>query len=411
LKNKAYGTYLIIALIIVTSSSTFCQREAAVAQKLEDYVEIELGKLAETYRLLDRFAEDIWPGWDNYDALEVQMTFPNKIQVLVSPKKTQPLGYKSIRGRQIQGKYLFINRSNEIQKHVAPPLVATRGMGGFLVRLELGQLFLPPEETKRIQLVEKRLIAQSSKDIAFNMAPIGDTDGHILMLIHEHYHGYQAKFGSWGRGARGLRDFRVTADYAAYSHVEGLALKKAFEEKDQAEALEYFEDFCVARESKQATMPPEAVAGERFISVIEGTPSFCSLKMAMILRDESYEAGISRDADPFFYNFQYMEGYVSSLMEKGLEYIANLTLDKRGKYYLYGAYQCFLLDRFFPGWKKNFFENKKDLDTITDEFLALTEEQKKEISKRIEERYGFNEIYAKHEAVLKGKSQSEDNKL
>jgi hypothetical protein len=123
--------------------------------------------------------------------------------------------------------------------------------------------------------------------------------------------------------------------------------------------------------------------------------------MAMILRDEAYEPGISREDDPFFYDFQYVDGYVSSLMEKGLHFAANWTLDKRGKYYLYGAYQCFLLDRFVPGWKRNFFRNKKNLDQITTEFLKLTEEQKEEIAKRIKSRYSYDDIYAKHDDVIK----------
>jgi hypothetical protein len=123
--------------------------------------------------------------------------------------------------------------------------------------------------------------------------------------------------------------------------------------------------------------------------------------MAMILRDEAYEPGISREDDPFFYDFQYVDGYVLSLMEKGLHFAANWTLDKRGKYYLYGAYQCFLLDRFVPGWKRNFFRNKKNLDQITAEFLKLTEEQKEEIAKRIKSRYSYDDIYATHDDVIK----------
>jgi hypothetical protein len=152
------------------------------------------------------------------------MTFPNKVQVLVSPKKALPLGYEFVRGRSIHGKFLFINRANELQKNITPPLITTRGIGGFLIRLELNQLLLPPEKSEKIQLIEKRLKAQSDKDVAFNMAPQGDSDGHILMLVHEHFHGFQAKHGRWGGGTNGLKDFHVTAEYATYSHVEGLAL-------------------------------------------------------------------------------------------------------------------------------------------------------------------------------------------
>ncbi len=204
MRNKLLWPYLFV-IFIATFSSTFCQRKASVEQKLAPYIELELGKLEETYRLLDRFSEDIWAGWDNYNAIEVQMTFPNNVQVLVSPKKTRPLGYESVRGRSIHGKFLFINRANELQKTVTPPLITTRGRGGILIRLELDQLLLPPENSERIQLIEKRLKSQSDKDIAFNMAPQGDSDSQILMLVHEHFHGFQAKHGRWGTVQFGCR--------------------------------------------------------------------------------------------------------------------------------------------------------------------------------------------------------------
>ena len=117
MRNKICLPCLVI-ILIATLTSTLCKQEASVEKKLEHYIELELGKLEETYRLLDRFAEEIWPGWDNYNAIEVQMTFPNKVQVLVSPKKVQPLGFQSVRGREIFGKSLFINRANEIQKAI-----------------------------------------------------------------------------------------------------------------------------------------------------------------------------------------------------------------------------------------------------------------------------------------------------
>ena len=53
-----------------------------------------------------------------------------------------------------------------------------------------------------------------------------------------------------------------------------------------------------------------------------------------------------------------------------------MTQDDQRKYYFYGAYQCFLLDRFSPGWKRGFLEKGKDLDVMMADLLRLTSAEK-----------------------------------
>ncbi|MFC2170328.1 hypothetical protein ACFLRM_07220, partial [Acidobacteriota bacterium] len=60
-----------------------------------------------------------------------------------------------------------------------------------------------------------------------------------------------------------------------------------------------------------------------------------------------------------------------------------------------------LLDRFVPGWKRNFFQKKKNLDEMTSDFLNLSKTEKEEIAERLKTRYSFEDIYAKHKAVIK----------
>ncbi len=79
------------------------------------------------------------------------------------------------------------------------------------------------------------------------------------------------------------------------------------------------------------------------------------------------------------------------------------SLDKRGKTYLYGAYQCFVLDHFVPGWKMNFLKEKKNMDEVIGNFLKLSREQKTSIAKRLKTKYAYNELYSKHDAIIKKK--------
>jgi hypothetical protein len=396
--------YLWMAAVIVILSLS-CQdqgsRSAVPTAPLESYIEAELFRLEETYRLLDRYAEELWPGWRDYVDIPVKVSFPNGLVLLVTPRSRGQRGFERIAGRAISGKAVYINRQNRTSAEIQPPLFARTGRGGELIELEMGQPDLPPLEAERSAALEARLKDESRPEAPFDLAPLGDSDSHVLMYVHEHFHGHRARFGSLDIGI--LRDSDVNAEYAAWSHVEGLALRRAYLESQDAAAREFLKDFVVAREIKRAPLPPVAATAESTVSLIEGTATYVSLKTALLLRDSRDRPGIDRAKDPFFYNYAYVDGYVDNIMRKGMDFAVSLTQDKRGKYYLYGAYQCFLLDRFAPGWKRGFLEKKKNLDTLMTDLLKLSSDEKGEIKQRLATRYSYDEILSFHKNALKKK--------
>ena len=123
----------------------FCSVSSSAEQSLEPYITIELVRIAETYRLLDRFAEEIWPGWNNFKDVEIQIHFPNDLYLLVTPKKDVPEGYKQIPEYTIYGKSVYLNREAEKADAPRPPLIGARGRGGLLIRIDLAALELPDE--------------------------------------------------------------------------------------------------------------------------------------------------------------------------------------------------------------------------------------------------------------------------
>jgi hypothetical protein len=361
--------------------------------------------LAETYRILDRYAEELWPGWTDYAKIPVKVDFPNGVVLLVTPSGAQP-GFERIKGRVVFGKPVFVNRENQTSVEVRPPLFAQIGRGGAAIELNMAEPDLPLLEGERSAALEARLKDESRPETPFDLAPLGDSDSHVLMYVHEHFHGHQSRFPQFQGALPGdalLRRFEVTAEYVAWSHIEGLALRRAYIESQDAAALDLLKDFMVAREIKHALMPRGTAPAEARISLVEGTPSYVSLKTAMLLRDASDKPGIDRSKDPFFYNYAYVDGYIDNIMRKGMDVAASLTDDKRGRYYFYGAYQCFLLDRFAPGWKRDFFENGRTLDSAMADLLKISAAEKEEIKQRLPARYGYDEILAFHENALKPK--------
>ena len=248
--------YLWMAAVIVILSLS-CQRQelpsALPTAPLESYIEAELFRLEETYRLLDRYSEELWPGWRDYGDIPVKVNFPNGVVLFVTPRSGGQRGFERIAGRAISGKNVYINRQNRTSAEIQPPLFGM-GRGGELIQLEMGQPDLPPLEAERSAALEARLKDKSRPEAPFDLAPLGDSDAHILMYIHEHFHGHQARLRRPGP----VRAFKINAEYAAWAHIEGLALRRAYLESQDAAARDFLKDFVVAREIKRAHMPFDA---------------------------------------------------------------------------------------------------------------------------------------------------------
>lgn len=368
---------------------------------LESYLSIELKRLEETYRVMDRFAEDLWPGWNNYDEVEYRLRFPNLVDLLYNPRKEVPQDYVPIAGVKLRGKPVYINRSNEVRLKVEPPLNGGGG-GGLVIRIRLKPAPVSPDILKEIT----GKMSNKDSELEPDYEPLVSSEHQVLMNVHEYFHGFQEKLGIIEATESDLSDFQVNTGYAVYSHIEGLALINAWAEKDNSRALEYVKDFMTARQLKYTFMPPGMAAAEQSSTLVEGSATYAAIKMAELIRDKRYQPGMSREDDPFFFDFRFMTGYIDNQTIFAMPYSAPMTFNSLGKCYEYGAYQCFLLDRFVPGWKKDFFQEKKNLDDAMLHFLQLSVEEKEKISNRLKTRYSYDKLYALHDAAIKKKEQA-----
>jgi len=80
-----------MAVVLVVLSLSCQGRAPRAGSPLEPYIEAELFRLQETYRILDRYAKELWPGWTNYVKIPVKVNFPNGVVLLVTPSGAQPV--------------------------------------------------------------------------------------------------------------------------------------------------------------------------------------------------------------------------------------------------------------------------------------------------------------------------------
>ena len=418
--------------------------------RLEPYLELELKRVEETYRLMDKYAQTIWPGWNNYMEIEFQVQYPNLVFLLIGPRfDNVPDGYELVPDRTFRGKKIYINRKEELPVKIQPPLSGGGG-GGLTIRIHLRDGEVTQEQADKA--IADNLV---KKDPAFE--PMASSDREILLYVHEFFHGYQMramksrkemtarreaaekaraelarlektdpekaraekakaeKSGQPGKAAnrpvmddrdREGQGFEANTEYSTYSSIEAMALLNAYDEKDKAKALESLKDYSVARGIKHSKyMPAEDAEEEAATTLSEGTAVYSNTKMAMLIRDKKYKPAMGPKDDPFFYNFSYMTQNIYSNTKGSILGLQKSTLDTLGKCYTYGVYQCLLLDRFFPGWKKGFFEGGQTLDQVLASKLKITDGEKAVVAERLKAKYGYDKLYAEHAAVINDRDE------
>lgn len=353
------------------------------AYELPEVMKIDLKRLEETWNVLDRFAEKIWPGWDNYHDVPFRFSYPNGVEMLVG-HPDPPDSFVLLSGVEVQGKKVYVDRHKEIPLEMKPPMgggggVLPYGKSEPITIVDLHISSYRDEETKE----EKK----ASLPEEFRYAG----DKQIITNIHELFHCFQRTVYRYRFG-----NFRCNPDanYAVYAEIEGIALEKAYLEKDEEEAKKYLKDFIVARELKRKDLLERERNQESEDDLMEGTAVY-SETMALQLMKKGYKPLISKENDPYFFGFR----YVDEMLEQKLEFLREqrkISLDSRGKCYPYGCFQALLLSRFFPGWQENFFKEQKLLDQFLSENLPLTDEEKEKIAEGLKTRYDFAEISERH---------------
>jgi hypothetical protein len=366
-----------------------CSAERTPAQEtLPKYISVQLKQLEETWHILDLTSTQIWPGWTTYADVPFLFLYPNGVQMLIGHPKP-PEGFSLLSGVEVRGKTVYLDRRKEIPLQMDLPL---SGGGGPIpygvvdgkqvtvvsIHAEPGR-FPPGKEAK-----------QGPED-NFAMG----SENQILLFIHELFHCFQSTLFHWNSG--NLR-FNTDENYATYGEIEGLALERAYLETDGILAKEYVKDCLVAKELKRQSMNDLERLQESDEDVMEGTATYAELMTSTLLRG-GYQSLITRKDDPYFYGFRYAD----SLIQMKLEMLRNVrtkSLSSVERSYSYGCFEAMLLNRFSPGWKKDFFQKGKGLEIALDSLLSLSPQERKDIANHLASRYGYDTIYARHAAVI-----------
>ena len=188
-------------------------------------------------------------------------------------------------------------------------------------------------------------------------------DFHIVGLIHEVFHAYQANLVP-ARFARATAVYASEgrypykdSDFASAWNSEGKTLAEALRAKDDTEVRSLAQKFLNIRDARreQATLSPDLVTYEVELEWLEGLAEYVQIKFYELAASSAKESASIRFGPglPFYLQGDFIRLEGSLGQQSG---------DLR--FYLSGMAQARLLDRLNPGWKAKATQEKVDLENL-----------------------------------------------
>ena len=121
----------------------------------------------------------------------------------------------------------------------------------------------------------------------------------------------------------------------------------------------------------------------------------------MLVRDADIDLKAADGKAPISAVLAPTGNFLDKDMTTAINGLKTATLEVSEKHYVYGAYWCLLLDRFYPSWKQGLFEGNRSLDEVTASFLKMTEAEKTVIAGRLKTDFEYDKIRDRHAQVIK----------
>ena len=306
-----------------------------------------MGEAAEAWNLLAQRGGQVWSGWGQ--PLPPLLISNGSDDFLVGHPHP-PDGFAPAAGVQMDGQVVF-RRSG----HLVPVQAATAWdvAGVWSVA------------------VPERAQFQAAVDQAVGKGKITiDPPAYVRAIVHEAFHAYALTLtgGALPNFGADVDEQKMIADLSARSGlgdrytVEGQALSNALRATTQVDMLSEAAHFLQLRRERRSSFAPEVASYEQSVEWIEGLARYADTSLIRLAGETDYQPSL--DSVNYPAADATWEQFLTDLSQP------TLSLDGfRGRYYLLGAGEAFLLDRLMPNWKDSVITQKQSLEVLLDQAL------------------------------------------
>jgi hypothetical protein len=300
----------------------------------------EFAEAAEAWRLLAVHGDQVWPGWGR---IRVPLLVRAGDSDLLAGHPSPPQEFSALPDRAVAGQPVY-HRAG----HLVPVPAATAWQVG-----GVWSVAVPVREE-----FQRAIDAQLGKGVVQL-----DAVSYTRAIVHEAFHahiftlinGNLPDFGAEVNEKTTTQVLAAQADLDMHYAAEGRALVKAIEARDRHTARSAAVEFLALRRSHRATQDRPTSAYERATEWNEGLARYAEVAM-MLRAGRGWPTG--GDA-----KIIYPSG--ADIWQPFLAQLANPAKCPegfRGRYYLLGAGQAFVLDRLVHDWKGPVVNEKQSLE-------------------------------------------------
>jgi hypothetical protein len=305
-------------------------------------VSMGMGEAGEAWNLLAQRGGQVWAGWGQ--PLPPLLIRNGSDDYLVGHPHP-PDGFDPAAGVQIGGQQVF-RRSG----HLVPvPAATTWNVAGIWV-----------------VAVPERAEFQAAVDQALGPGKVTiDPPAYVRSIVHEAFHAYQMtvtggqlpNFGADVDEQKMIADLSARSGLSELFNAEGQALANALRATNQVDMLSEAGHFLQLRQQRRTSLTPAVAAYEQSVEWSEGLARYADTSLLRLAGQTDYQPSLDSLDYPA----------ATATWEQFLKDLAQPTLSPdgfRGRYYLLGAGEAFLLDRLLPGWKDEFLSQKQSLEAL-----------------------------------------------
>ena len=299
----------------------------------------EFAEAAEAWQLLTTYGDQVWPGWG---VARLPLLIRSGEFDLLVGHPSPPQGFSLLPGAAVADQPVY-----RYAGHLVPVPAATAW--------EVGGVWSVAVPTR--EEFQQAIDAQLGKGVVQL-----DAANYVRAIVHEAFHAYAMtviqgdvpNFGLDIDEAEMIQHLLALPDLDKQYATEGQALVNALQSTDQQVARDAAARFLELRRTRRAGQDQEIAAYEQTAEWIEGLARYAEIALMLHASRAAPNQAITYPA-------------AAEIWQPFLDQLAKPAASPdgfRGRYYLLGAGQAFVLDRFLPEWKTQVLNEKQSLETI-----------------------------------------------
>jgi hypothetical protein len=304
----------------------------------------EFAEAAEAWRLLSSQGDQVWPGWG---AARIPLLIRAGEFALLVGHPSPPQGFDLQPDVTVADQPVY-----RYKGHLAPMPAATAWKVG-----DVWSVAVPTREE-----FQQAIDAQLGKGVVQL-----DTVNYIRAIVHEAFHAYAMtaiqgdvpNFGADVDEGKMIQRLSALPDLDKQYAAEGQALVNALQATDTQGTRDAAVSFLELRRTRRAGQDQKTAAYERTTEWIEGLARYAEVALMLHANQAAPNSTITYPA-------------AAEIWLPLLDQFMNPAASPdgfRGRYYLLGAGQAFLLDRLMPDWKTRVLSEKIALEDLLQEAI------------------------------------------